>query len=307
MGAGTAYPWRPNLSCAVPTRSFASAWMCDRVGTALCLRAWKRMRAWPAPLPTLQGDARSPRQRQLETHHALELAFGLPARMRVDLGLALLAQIAGGELRQRAAFDRLLATLLDEGAEDRCLAVLGRQVDTVPALTAIARIEEVAQQVGFLAIARGVARIADDADALENAVVVEACGEHDREIKHLGARELSDLGRELVGLGPIFELVVIAEIDLAQAAGLGTAALEVAPAGERRRGRPAAGATGVVGELVGKIGDRSAELEVPDLEPVRPLLGGHVRRAEEQCHGCQHARHARPWAGHPRLAFCCST
>src|SRR5437899_8606762 len=148
--------------------------------------------------------------------------------MGVDLGLALLAQIAGGALGQCAALDGLLAALLDEGAEDRRLTVLGRQVDTVPVLAAIARIEEVAQQVGFLAIARGVARIADDADALENAVVVEAGGEHDREIKHFGAREFPDLGRELVGLGPVFELVVIAKIDLAQAGRLWTTALEVA-------------------------------------------------------------------------------
>src|SRR5436309_14628347 len=64
----------------------------------------------------------STRHCQLEAHQAFELAFGLPARVRVDLGLALLAQIAGGELGERAALDGFLAALLDEGAEHRCLA-----------------------------------------------------------------------------------------------------------------------------------------------------------------------------------------
>src|ERR1051325_10856086 len=104
--------------------------------------------------------------------------------MRINLGLALLAQIAGGELGLRATLDRLLAALLDEGAEHRRLAILGREVDAIPVLAAVAGVEEVAEQIGLLAIARGVARITDDADALENAVVVEACRQHDREIKY---------------------------------------------------------------------------------------------------------------------------
>src|SRR5262245_23699449 len=216
-------------------------------------------------------------QRQLETHHAFELAFGLAARVRINLGLALLAQVAGGELRQRAALDRLLAALLDKGAENRRLTILGRQVNTIPTLAAVARVEEVAEQVGFLAVARGVTRVADDANTLEDAGLIDARREHDREVEHLGARELPDLGRELVGLGPVFELVVVAEIDLAQAVRLGPAAPIVTEAGERHRGWPAAGAAGVVGELVGQIGDRAAELEVPDLQPVRPLLCGGNR------------------------------
>src|SRR5215510_5048883 len=140
---------------------------------------------------------------------------------------------------------------------------------------------------------RGVARIADDADALEDAVVVEARRQHDWKVEHLGAGEFSDLGRELIGLRPVFELVVVTEINFAQAAGLRTAALEVAPAGERSRGRTAVVAAGIVGELVRQIGDRHAELEVPDLEPVRPLLGEAIREAQYPGKGYQHARHAR--------------
>src|SRR5262249_8287357 len=153
------------------------------------------------------------------------------------------------------------------------LAILGRQVDAIPVLAAIAGIEEIAQQIGLLAIARGVARIADDPDALEDAVVVETSRQHDWEVEHFRTGKFSDLGRELIGLRPVFELVVVAEINLAQAARLGTAALEVLPPGERRRGRATIVAAGVVGELVRDIGDRHAELEVPYLQPVRPLLG----------------------------------
>src|SRR5215470_5544414 len=62
-GVGTAFPLRPSLSYAVPTRSFASAWTCDRVGTALWLRSRKRMPGWPAPLPTLQLTLAQPPRR----------------------------------------------------------------------------------------------------------------------------------------------------------------------------------------------------------------------------------------------------
>src|SRR5262245_25666094 len=95
----------------------------------------------------------STRHCQLKAHQAFERAFGLSARMWIDLGLALLAQIAGGELGERAAFDGLLAALLDESAEHRRLAILGRQVDAIPLLAAVAGVEEVTQQIGLLAIA----------------------------------------------------------------------------------------------------------------------------------------------------------
>src|SRR5437667_2661039 len=69
-----------------------------------------------------------PPRRQFEPHHALELPFGLAAGLRVDLGLALLAEVVGLQVGERAAFDRLLAALLDESAEHRSLAFLGRQL-----------------------------------------------------------------------------------------------------------------------------------------------------------------------------------
>src|SRR5262252_3543300 len=53
MGAGTALPLRSSLSCAVPTRSFESAWMCDCVGTAH-ERTCRFESTVPTPLPTLR-------------------------------------------------------------------------------------------------------------------------------------------------------------------------------------------------------------------------------------------------------------
>src|SRR5262245_52893873 len=122
----------------------------------------------------------SPRKRQLEPHDAFELAFGLPAGLRVDLGLAFLAEIVGLQLGERAALDRLLAALLDEGSEHRRLAVLGRQLHAIPAVAAVARVEEVAQQIGLLPVARSVARVAHDADAGEHAALVETRRDDDR-------------------------------------------------------------------------------------------------------------------------------
>src|SRR5258705_6161318 len=81
-----------------------------------------------------------PRQRQFKTQHAFELAFGLAAALWIDFGLALLAEIGRLHFCERAAFDRLLAALLDEGTEHRRFAVLRRQVDAIPAVAAIARV-----------------------------------------------------------------------------------------------------------------------------------------------------------------------
>src|SRR5262249_9933358 len=55
-------------------------------------------------------------QRQLEADEALKLALGRAARMRIDLGLSLLAEIVHLHFGERGAVDRLLAALLDEGA-----------------------------------------------------------------------------------------------------------------------------------------------------------------------------------------------
>src|SRR5262249_25212284 len=222
---------------------------------------WHSMAACAARvLPARGGNMMLLRQRQLEADEAFELALGGAAGMWIDLGLALLAEVVHLHLGERVPLDRLLAALFDEGPEHWSLALLGRQIDAVPAFAAIARAEEIAQQISFFAVARGVARIADDADTRQDAAFVEARRQGDRKIEHLAAGIFPDLGRKIVGLGPVLELVVIAEIDLAQAAWLGPAAPEVAPVGKRQRGRTAVGAAGIVGELVRQVGCRRAEL-----------------------------------------------
>src|SRR6266850_4490665 len=120
------------------------------------------------------------REGQFETHQAFELALGLPAAADVDLGLALLAEIVRLHLGDRGPVDRLAAALLDEGPKHRRLAVFGRKIDAIPAVEAVARGEEVAQQVGFIAIPRRVARIAHDADASKRAALVKPRREYDR-------------------------------------------------------------------------------------------------------------------------------
>src|SRR5437763_17204108 len=91
------------------------------------------------------------RQCQLKTHETLELAFGGAAGLRVDLELALLAQVVGLQFGESAAFDELFAALLDEGAKHRRLALFGSKVDAIPTLAPVAGGEEIPQQICLLA------------------------------------------------------------------------------------------------------------------------------------------------------------
>src|SRR6266436_5854786 len=163
----------------------------------------------------------------------------------------------------------LLAPLLDEDAGNRRLAGFGRKVLALPPFAAEPRIEKVAQQIGLLAVARRIARVGDDADAARHAVVAEQNRYVDRKTVGLGADILLHLGGEIVGLGPIFKLVVIAEIHLAQPVRVRPAAAIVLPAGQRRRRRAAIGAAGIIDVVVRQIGEVGAELDVPDFAPGR--------------------------------------
>ena len=191
----------------------------------------------PFGRPGLTTKCKSPRQ--LEPHVALELSFGLPVGMGVVLALALLSQIARLQCRNADPVDGLATVLFDESAHHRRLALGGRMIGAVPAVAAESRGDEVAQRIGLIAPARGIARIADDPQPHERAAGIEQRGEHHRESVHLGAGILLDLGAEIVGLGPIFQLVVVAEIDLVAAIGLRTAAAEVTPTTKRGSGRTA--------------------------------------------------------------------
>src|ERR1700693_2345610 len=93
------------------------------------------------------------RQRQLEAHQAFELSFGRATGLRIVLALALLAEKMRLDIGDRVAGDGLAAALLDEGPPHRRLALGGKQIDAIPAVAAIARGQEVAQQIGLVAIA----------------------------------------------------------------------------------------------------------------------------------------------------------
>src|SRR6266702_1019368 len=228
-----------------------------------------------------------PRERQFEVHEAFELALGLPSGADVDFALALLAEIVRAQLGDLSIADRLSAALLDEGAKDRRLSLVGRKIGAIPAVAAVARAEEISQQIGFLALARRIARIADDANARQDAFVVESRRQDDGEIIDFGAGKFLDLGREIVGLGPIFQFVVVAEIDLAQSVRLRPAAPKILPAAERGRRRPAIRSAGIIREGIRQRIGRGAELQVPDFEPGWLLLGarGHAGggNGAEQC------------------------
>src|SRR5262249_48053328 len=96
------------------------------------------------------------------------------------------------------------------------------------------------------------------------------------------------------------DLVVIAEIDLAQPARLRSAAAKILPPRQLQTGRAAIGAAGMVDEIVRQGIDLDAELDVPDLVPGRTLVGARCdaglrgERAEgsdDQPGGERDARH----------------
>src|SRR4030088_3598169 len=100
-----------------------------------------------APLPTLLAH-------QFEPHRALELPRGLAPGMRIEAALAGLAQVARRQRCARIGIDLLAAALLDEDAGDRRLALLGRQALAGPAVAPEACGEEIAQEIGLVAVLR---------------------------------------------------------------------------------------------------------------------------------------------------------
>src|SRR5262249_56907762 len=82
-------------------------------------------------------------------------------------------------------------------------------------------------------------RIRHDTDAAEHARLVEQ-RRHDHGKARFGrAGPTRHLARQILGAGDVFVLVVVFEIDLAQARGLGWAAAEIVPAAQLRTRRPA--------------------------------------------------------------------
>src|SRR5258708_10262818 len=211
---------------------------------------------------------------QFKPHIALELIGGLLAGLRVILALARLAQMARYQEAVHAAVHVLPAALLDENTGDGRLARFGREGLALPSFAPEPRIEKVAQQIGLLAVTGRIARVGDDADTAHDAsplaVVADQNRYVDRKAVGLGADILLHLGGEIVGLGPIFELVVIAEIHFAQPARVGTATPVVLPAGERRRRRAAIGPPGVIDIIVPHLGNLRTHLHFPHSIPPPP-------------------------------------
>jgi len=84
-------------------------------------------------------------------------------------------------------------------------------------------------------------------------------------------------------LRPIFELVVIAEVDLAQTVRLGPALLVLGPAGESLLRRSAIAAAGIVDERVaGKSRCRGPEFQRPYIGTRRRIIGARDPDAEDE-------------------------
>src|SRR5215470_8257349 len=125
--------------------------------------------------------------------------------------------------------------------------------------------------------------VSPDSDGRSLAVVADQNRYVDWKAVGLGADILLHLGGEVVGLGPIFELIVIPEIHFTQPVWVGAATPVVPPASERRRRRTAIGAAGVIDIIVRQVGNFRAKLDVPDFMPhgpiVDPLSEEHCGRA----------------------------
>jgi hypothetical protein len=105
-----------------------------------------------------------------------------------------------------------------------------------------------------------------------------------------GAGPACDLALELASARDVLVLVVIFEIDLAQAVRLGRAAHDIAPAGQRLPRRSAVGAAGQAAEFAGRRlrGRRLTELEVPDAGAAQILRAGDCRPKDVA--DCEHGQ-----------------
>src|SRR5216683_2947040 len=186
---------------------------------------------------------------QIELRRALELADRELAAA-TELSLTRFPEKPGLEHGAQPAVGELgAAPIYVEGA-DRRLAGRGSAIGAVPPLAAIARLEEIAQRVSLLALLRADPRIADDAQTSEHAVGIEQCRDDHRKIEHLGPGVLGNHSLRAMCLRPIFELVVIAEIDLAQAVRLGPALFVIGPAAEQLLRWAAIAAAGIIVESI---------------------------------------------------------
>ena len=93
------------------------------------------------------------------------------------------------------------------------------------------------------------------------------------------------LRQQVVGSRPIFEFVVIAEIDFVEAGRLWPATMKIAPPIKRPRWRTCCCAARVIDEFVGQLVDRCSQLEVPNFETTVTLFGtGRNVRPMDETH-----------------------
>src|SRR5262245_9500154 len=181
----------------------------------------------------------------LQPGRAFELTLGeLRWQLRIGAALAWLAVEADAQ-DDLTSVSRVihLAALLDEQRADCAFAFSGRRTRAIARGHAIeTRRHDAAEDIGIGALAqiglRDVVavlgpRVGHHADAAQHAGRVEQCRDHDREGDLGRSRPARDLALRVAGARDVFKLVVVFEIDLVQTIGLGAAAREITPAGER--------------------------------------------------------------------------
>src|SRR5215469_860245 len=133
---------------------------------------------------------------------------------------------------------------------------------------------KIRQHPELVAVARQLlARVGDQALTFHQPRVVEQYRSDYRELVRRSSGVHPDLGLEVERARPIFELIIILEIYLAEPIGVGSAFLEFGEIRERDRRRPATGPTGIVDERVRDIRSLLTDVDVPEIEPCRPVLG----------------------------------
>src|SRR5208282_45928 len=218
---------------------------------------------------------------QLETRRAFELADRQLAGA-AELGLTGPAQKLCLERGAHIALNQLRAAAIDVKVPDRALARCGRGARAVPPLAAVTRLEKVGQRVGLLTVLRACLRVGDDAQTGKRPASVEQPRYDHRKIQHFGAGVLSKQRPGAVRPRPIFELVVITKINLAQAVRLGRALAVIGPARERPLRRATIAAAGVVDKVVVRQRcRRRSELQAPYIGTPGCILCVRGARAED--------------------------
>src|SRR6516165_5361386 len=239
--------------------SMAPSWRAPSCRTAQLTSSWCSLR-------------RDVRPQQFEARRTFELADRQSAGV-VELRLAGFAQKPGLEHGAHIALHELGAASVDVEGTDQALARRRRGIDAIPTVVAVPRLEEVGQRVGLLAFLWARLRVGHNTQPRERAARVEQTRYDHREIQDLGASILRDRCPRAVRSRPIFELVVVAEINLAQTVRLGLALLILGPAGESLLRRSAIAATSIVDErIAGQSRYRGPELQRPDIGARRSIV-----------------------------------